>query len=165
MNISVAAKQLELVADLLCIEGIHPLRSQSYRHAAHVVAEMLAKNLDTKTMEEQLSNTPGIGSELAAKITTLLDSGHLPLLDELSKDFPIELTALLKLPGLGPRRVKLLYTRLGIDRTEKLEEAAQAGLLRNLPGFGPGIEKKLLNAIKNRKKWDVRQGDDWPITG
>jgi DNA polymerase (family 10) len=141
------ASQLDKVADLLDIEGANPFRVRAYRRAARLVGELPRNVADMLAEGEDLDELPGIGKDLADKIATIARGGHLPLLDELERVVPSGITALLALPSLGPKRVHLLHETLGIDTIDKLAAAAKAGKLRGVPGFGPGIEAKLLRAI------------------
>ncbi len=151
---------LERIAELLELEGANPFRIRAYRNAArtvtglpHSIASMLAEGAD-------LSELPGIGKDLAAKITEISETGHLKFLEEIEGRTPPGLAKLLGVPGLGPKRVQALYTTLGIDDLDKLATAAQAGKLRRLPGFGARSEAKILGALKKRGAEEHRT--PWP---
>ena len=151
---------LERIAELLELEGANPFRIRAYRNAArtvtglpHSIASMLAEGAD-------LSELPGIGKDLAAKITEISETGHLKFLEEIEGRTPPGLAKLLGVPGLGPKRVQALYTALGIDDLDKLAKAAQAGKLRKLPGFGARSEAKILSAVKKRGAEEHRT--PWP---
>jgi DNA polymerase (family 10) len=141
------ASQLDKIADLLDIKGANPFRVRAYRRAARLVAELPRNVADMLAEGQDLDDLPGIGKDLADKIAAIVRGEHLPLLDDLARDVPAGLTALLALPGLGPKRVHLLHETLGIDSIGTLAAAAKAGKLRGVPGLGPGIEGKLLSAI------------------
>ncbi|MBS0558706.1 MAG: DNA polymerase/3'-5' exonuclease PolX [Proteobacteria bacterium] len=141
------ASQLDRLADLLDIEGANPFRIRAYRRAARVVGELPRSVSDMLAAGEDLDLLPGIGEDLAGKITVLARGERLPLMDELEHEVPAGITALLALPGLGPKRVHLLHDSLGIDSVAKLAAAAKAGRLAEVPGIGPGIEAKLVRAI------------------
>ncbi|MEA2079659.1 MAG: DNA polymerase/3'-5' exonuclease PolX, partial [Pseudomonadota bacterium] len=100
------------------------------------------------TQGEDITRLAGIGKNLAAKIQEILDTGHCRALDKLRKQLPAELTELLKLPGLGPKRVHALYHELDIHTHEQLERAARDGLIQHLPGFGAKTEARILEAIQ-----------------
>jgi DNA polymerase (family 10) len=106
--------------------------------------------------DEDLSELPGIGKDLADKITEIVETGRLGALEKLEKDVPAELSALMRLPGLGPKRVAALHEQLGIDTLADLEKAARAGDVRALDGFGEKTEKKLLDALVERRQVDNR---------
>ncbi len=141
------AGQLDKVADLLDIEGANPFRVRAYRRAARTVGELPRNVADMLAEGEDLDELPGIGKDLVDKIATIARGEHLPLLDELAREVPAGITALLTLPGLGPKRVHQLHETLGIDSIDQLAAAADAGKLHGVPGFGPGIKAKLLRAI------------------
>jgi DNA polymerase (family X) len=141
------ASQLNKVADLLDIEGANQFRVRAYRQAARLVGEQPRSVADMLDEGMDLDELPGIGKDLAGKIAVIARGGHLPLLDELMRETPAGITDLLALPALGPKRVHLLHEALGIDTIDKLSAAVKSGKLRGIHGFGPGIEKKLLQAI------------------
>jgi len=141
------ASQLEKVADLLDIEGANPFRVRAYRRAARLIGELPRNVTELIAEGEDLDALPGIGKDLADKIALIARGERLPLLDELAREVPAGVTALLALPGLGPKRVHLLHKKLGIDSVDKLVAAARAGKLRGVPGIGEATEAKLLRAV------------------
>src|SRR3974377_1687833 len=137
------ATMLRYGAVLMEIKGDTPFRGRAYRRAARTieglpqsVGSMLAKEAD-------LSELPGIGKDLAGKITGIVESGHFDLLDQLKKKLPGDLGAMAGLPGLGPKRIKLLYDKAKVRTLDDLRRAIKIGKLHGLHGFGPVIEKKL----------------------
>lgn len=145
-NAEIAA-QLEKIADLLDIEGGNPFRVRAYRRAARLVDELPRSVAEMLAAGADLDELPGIGPDLAGKIATLAQGGELPMLDELEREVPPGIAALLAIPGLGPRRVHQLHETLGIDTVAALTEAANAGKLRTVPSFGRGLEVKILRAL------------------
>ena len=141
------ASQLDKMADLLDIEGANLFRVRAYRRAARLIGELPRNVTDMLARGEDLDELPGIGRDLADKIAVIARGEHLPMLDELEREVSPGITALLALPGLGPKRVHLLHEKLGIDTVDKLAVAARAGKLLAVKGIGPGIEAKLLRAI------------------
>lgn len=136
------------IADLLEIEGDNPFRIRAYRNGARTLREL---GRDVRTLVDQgenLTRLAGIGKNLAAKIHEILDTGHCSTLDKLRRQLPADLTDLLKLPGLGPKRVHALYHELDIHTREQLERAARDGLIRQLPGFGEKTEARILDALQ-----------------
>jgi len=141
-NVEIAGLFTRL-ADLLEIEDANPFRVRAYRNAARVIAgdsrsmtELLAEGRD-------LTELPGIGKDLAAKVATIVQTGRLPQLEEVERRTPRALSDLMQLPGLGPKRVKLLYRELKIRSHEDLLRAVRSGKLEKLPGFGPKIVEKI----------------------
>ena len=145
-NAEIAA-QLDKIADLLDIEAANRFRVRAYRRAARLVGELPRSVAEMLAAGTDLDELPGIGPDLAGKIATLAQGGDLPMLDELEREVPPGVAALLAIPGLGPRRVHELRDVLGIDTVAALTEAANAGKLRNVPGFGRGMEAKILRAL------------------
>jgi len=142
------ATMFDQAADLLEIKGDNPFRVRAYRRAARTieglpqsVGSMLAKEAD-------LSELPGIGKDLAGKIAGIVESGHFDLLDQLKKKLPGDLGAMAGLPGLGPKRIKLLYDKAKVRTLDDLRRAIKIGKLHGLHGFGPVIEKKLAAALE-----------------
>ncbi|HUK07438.1 MAG TPA: DNA polymerase/3'-5' exonuclease PolX [Stellaceae bacterium] len=144
------AQALDDLADLLELEEANPFRVRAYRNAARVVRGLGTEISVTLKKGGDLAALPGIGEDLADKIRTLAKTGHLPLLDRLRKETPVIAVELLKLPGLGPKRVKVLCHDLDIHTLEQLHRALLDGRVRVLPGFGATTETKLKQAIEAR---------------
>lgn len=135
------------MADLLEIQRENPFRIRAYRHAAHTVSELpesLAAMIDRG---DDLTALPGIGQDLAGKIGEIVERGHLAALDRLARRLPGQLAEMLRLPGLGPKRVALIHDRLAIRTLAQLEAACRAGRIRQLPGLGAKTEARILEAL------------------
>jgi DNA polymerase (family X) len=139
------AKVFDEIADMLEIGGENFFRVRAYRIGARAVRDYPAAIAELP--REQLKNIPGIGTDLAGKIETLLETGDLPLRADLMRTFPVGLLALRNLPRLGPKRIKLLADRLNIRNRDDLKRAVEAGLLRTIHGFGAKMEQHLLEAL------------------
>jgi DNA polymerase (family 10) len=140
----------EEIADLLEIRGENPFRVRAYRNAARSVGE-LGRDLKTFVDEGQdLPKLPGIGADLAAKIREICKTGTCKLLEQLHREMPPAITELLRIPGLGPKRVKLLHDKLKIRTVENLKRAAGAGRIREIAGFGAKTEAGILRALDER---------------
>ncbi|MDP3663684.1 MAG: DNA polymerase/3'-5' exonuclease PolX [Nitrosomonas sp.] len=146
-NADIAAV-FEEIADLLEIQGANPFRIRAYRNAARVVGELSQEISRLLEKGEDLTELPGIGDDLAGKIKEIAGSGHCSLLDRLHTELPPAITELLKIPGLGPKRVKALYHDLDVQTLEQLYRAARDGKIRDLPGFGEKTENNILQAIE-----------------
>lgn len=144
------AQALDDLADLLELDAANPFRVRAYRNAARTVRGLGTEVAAMLEHGDDLADLPGIGEDLAGKIRTLAKTGHLPLLDRLRKATPAVAVELLKLPGLGPKRVKTLCHELDIDTIEQLHRALLDGRVRALPGFGETTATKLLHAIETR---------------
>lgn len=144
-NAEVAAAFSE-IADLLEIEGANPFRVRAYRNAARMLGE-LSRNVRTMVDRPQdLDALPGIGPDLAGKIVEVVTTGSCALLERLRKELPPVLAELLKLPGLGPKRVRTLHQELGIETLEQLRHAAEQGRVQTVHGFGAKSERQILEA-------------------
>ena len=138
------------IADLLEIKGANAFKIRAYRTAADTIgawADPVAR-MD----EAQVRQLPGIGKDLAAKIRELGDTGVCLYHQELLQEFPPTILDLLRLHGVGPKTVTLLYTALNIRTVEELAEAAASGRLRDLKGMGVRKEALILKAIEERQK-------------
>lgn len=138
----------EEIADLLEIQGANPFRIRAYRNAARVIGELPQEVPRLLEKGDDLMRLPGIGDDLAAKIKEIVTTGHCSLLDRLHTELPSAITDLLKIPGLGPKRVKTLYHDLDVQTLEQLHRAARDGRIRTLPGFGEKTENNILQAIE-----------------
>jgi DNA polymerase (family 10) len=134
----------EEIADLLDIQGANPFRIRAYRNAAQTIG---ALGTDLKMLVArgtELTDLPGIGDDLAGKIREILDTGKCRMLEKLHKQVPPAVTELLRIPGLGPKRVRTLWQELDLNTVEQLLRAAKDGRIRGLHGFGPKTEEKIL---------------------
>ncbi len=147
-NAEIAAV-FEQIADLLEFQGANPFRVRAYRNAARTIQDLPTP---VATMVEgdgaRLTELQGIGSDLAEKITTLVRTGSLPMLEELLSQIPESVLDILRVPGLGPKRAAALYHQLGIKTLEELREACQAHRVRELKGFGEKTESAILEGLE-----------------
>ncbi|MBK7897577.1 MAG: hypothetical protein IPJ90_22390 [Anaerolineaceae bacterium] len=155
MNNREVAKIFADVADMLSIRGDIIHRVLSYRKASEAIQE-LGRDINQVYAAGELTDIPGIGKTLAEKIEEMLTTGKLAFYDKLAEEIPPTLVEMLKVDGLGPKRVKQVYETLGIATLAALNTAAQAGNLRDLPGLGAKSEAKLVKAIEAL----ARHGDD-----
>ena len=142
------ATVFEEIADLLEIEGANPFRIRAYRNAAHTVEGLGTEAYVLLDQGEDLTILPGIGRDLAEKIKEIISTDRCGLLERLRTEFPPAVTELLKIPGLGPKRVKHLYHDLNVQTIEQLYQAARSGRICALPGFGEKTELNILQAIE-----------------
>jgi DNA polymerase (family X) len=139
------------IADLLDLSGANPFRIRAYRNAARTIASLSRSAVDMVKQNEDLTSLPGIGKDLAGKIEEIVKTGSLTVLKELESQVPPELTSLMTLSDLGPKRVLKLHQELGIKSKEQLGELARKGKIRKLPGFGEKTERKILEALNRQK--------------
>ncbi len=140
------------VADLLEIDGANPFRVRAYRNAARTIASLPQTVADMVREEKDLTELPGIGKDLAQKIEEIVKTGTLSNLKELEAHIPPQLSRLMKMPGLGPKRVHLLHEKLGITTLEELKMVAEKGKISQLRGFGKKIEQMILEEMGQVKK-------------
>ena len=168
-NAEVAA-MFDQAAELLEIQGENPFRVRAYRRAARVI-ETLPQNVRSMLATgADLSELPGIGKDLAGKIAGIIDTGHFELLESLKKKLPGQLGEIAEMPGLGPKRVKLLYDKLKVRTLDDLRRVLKTGRLHELRGFGPTIEKKISVALEKppaekRYKLSVAEAEAEALVG
>ncbi|MDT8451531.1 MAG: DNA polymerase/3'-5' exonuclease PolX [Gammaproteobacteria bacterium] len=133
----------EKLADLLEIEDANAFRIRAYRNAARAVRSHPRSMAELIEQKEDLSQLPGIGKDLAGKIKTIVETGKLPLLEEVQSRTPAALSDLMKIDGLGPKRVKALYRKLKIESLDDLRRAVKSGKIRELEGFGKKTEQMI----------------------
>ncbi|MDX9975125.1 MAG: DNA polymerase/3'-5' exonuclease PolX [FCB group bacterium] len=137
---------LEEIGFLLELAGENPFKTRSYENAARTLG-MIEEDIETLVREERLREVPGIGQAIEQKITELVTKGRLKYLDELREKFPPSLFQLFSIPGLGAKRVRILFDELGIRSLGELEYAIQENRLLTLKGFGPKMQAKVLEGI------------------
>jgi DNA polymerase (family 10) len=139
------AVALEEIAVLLELRGENPFKSNAYHNAARAI-EQLSEDLGRLVEEDRLSEIPGIGSTMRTTITSLVRDGRTPLLDELRASTPPGLVRMLRLPGLGPKKIKAL-AESGVSDLEMLKAACEAGTIAKLKGFGAKTQTKILAGL------------------
>lgn len=139
---------LKEVADLLEIEGANPFRVRAYRNAAGTIGRLPYDIADRVEEGEDLTSLEGIGEDMADKIEEIVETGDLEQLQELRKRTPAELANLMKIEGLGAKRVQQLYEALGITTREDLAQAARQGKVREIEGFGETMESDILDQLE-----------------
>jgi DNA polymerase (family 10) len=144
-NSEIAAAFDEL-GDLYELDGATIHRIVAYRNGARAVREA-SKQVAQLAVDGQATTLPGIGATLQEKIVALATTGEIPALVKLRSKFPPGLVEMTRLPGLGPKRARRLYEELGLDSLEALKDAAAAGRISELKGFGPKAEQALLEAV------------------
>lgn len=150
---------------MLAIRGDQIHRVLAYRRAAESI-EALGRDINDVYAEGSLTDIPGIGETLAAKISEMLTTGKLEFYEKLAKVIPPSLVELLRVEGLGPKRVRQIHDELGISTLAELTQVAREGKLSKLPGMGVKSEAKLLAAIEALSQHGderIPLGDAWPI--
>ena len=142
------ARLLGDVADLLEISAANPFKVRAYRNAARTIADHPDPIAELVSNEEfDLTDLPGIGGGIAKEIKALIDTGTLPQRQELVATIPPGLLDLLRIPGLGPKRVKLFHDELKVNSVADLKRALEAGKIAKLGGFGPKLLEKIREGV------------------
>jgi DNA polymerase (family 10) len=153
-NASIARVFAE-IADLLEIKNENPFRVRAYRTAAETIGTLGERVADLAP--DQRLRLQGIGKDLAAKIGELVDTGALEYHKALLHEFPPGILDMLRLQGVGPKTVALLYKSLDVKTLDDLEAAARAGRLRDVKGMGAKKESLILRSIEERRQQGGRQ--------
>ena len=150
MQNSEVARCFEELADLLEIQGSNPFRLRAYRNAARNISNLTESVADIAAdPQRSLTELPGIGKDLAAKVTVIVQTNRLPQLEELREDIPAGVVEMLKIQGLGPKKVAVLFKELSLTSLDALKEAAKHGELAKLKGFGNKTEQTILEGIEH----------------
>ena len=149
------ARILREVADLLELKGENPFRCRAYANGARAIEGLAA---DPQDLYEAgtLGEVRGIGPGLVNGIAEIVLTGSLALHTELCAEFPAGVQDLLRIPGLGPKRLRTLIQLLAIDSTAAMEKACRAGQVAALPGFGLKSQEKLLQGLANLQRFGER---------
>jgi DNA polymerase (family X) len=150
-NISIA-RFLDETAALLEIDAADPFRIRSYRRAAEAVEQQTTQLATIADDPKQLLAIPGIGKGMAANIQALLSTGTIPLREELLQKYKPTMLELLRLPGMGPKTVALVWSACQVCDIDGLEAAAKAGHLTKLPRMGEKFVTKLLKGIEDHRR-------------
>jgi DNA polymerase (family X) len=150
-NISIA-RLLDETAALLEIDSADPFRIRSYRRAAEAVEQQTTQLATLVAEPKKLLAIPGIGKGMAANIVALLTTGEIPLREELLQRYKPTMLELLRLPGMGPKTVALVWSSCQVCDIDGLEAAAKAGDLTKLPRMGEKFVTKLLKGIEDYRK-------------
>jgi DNA polymerase (family 10) len=164
MNNRELAETFTLIADLLEIKGEIIYKTLAYRKAAESLTS-LGRDAREYWKEGKLEDIPGVGVAIAEKIDELLSTGKLGFLQKLEAEIPPGLAGWLQVPGLGPKKVALIWKELGITKLSDLEKAARGGKLRGLPGMGEKSETQIIAGIDSlgRRSGRIPLGRAWPL--
>lgn len=146
MDKAEVAAILDEIGTLLELQGENSFRCNAYHNGARAI-EQLTTNLTDVVNAGKLSEVPGIGSTLQEKITTLVQTGALPFYDDLKKKIPAGVVEMLRIPGVGPKKVKAMWETLHVDTLEKLKTACETDQVAKLKGFGAKTQQKILEGL------------------
>lgn len=159
------ADLFERVADMLAIRGDNVHRINAYRRAAESIRG-LSRDINAIADEDGLTEISGVGDTLAEKIEEMLETGSLQFYEKLAQEVPPALVDLLRVEGLGPKRIKTLHQQLGVTTLEELQDVASSGKLSTLSGFGERTAQniiKSLDALQRHGDERTMLGVAWPI--
>jgi len=144
------------IADILEILDENPFKVRAYRRASQSL-NGLSEDVALLAAENRLTDVPGIGKELAAKITEIINTGKLRYYGEIRKKVPSAILDMMAIPGIGPKTARLLYYRLGIKNVRQLEKEAKLHRLSgNVEGLKEKTEKNIIRGIELVKKRQAR---------
>lgn len=147
MNREFLAQSLEEIALLLELRGDNPFKNRAYRRGAEIVRGYEG-DVQQRAKDDGLKGIKGIGEALRGKLQILATTGTLPFLIELRQSFPPGLFELFQIQGLGPKRIRVLHTKLGIKSIESLKVACTEGRVAKLSGFGEKTQIAILESIQ-----------------
>jgi DNA polymerase (family 10) len=164
MNNRQLADTFTLIANLSEIKGEIIYKTLAYRKAAENLTS-LGREASEYWKEGKLEEIPGVGKAISEKIDELLKTGKLQFLEKLKKEVPPGLADWLQVPGLGPKKIALIWKTLNITTLAQLEKAARAGKLRDMPGMGAKSETQIITGIESlsRRSGRIPLGRAWPL--
>ena len=137
------AAMFDHVADLLEIRAANRFRVRAYRNAANTVRDQSRSVADMVEDGDDLSELPDIGEDLAGKIAEIVQTGSLPLLEEISGEVPDAIVDATGIPGIGPKRAKALFEELDLTSLDDLQQAAEEGRIADVEGFGDKTQSRI----------------------
>jgi DNA polymerase (family X) len=140
------AEAFEELASLYELDGAVVYRVGAYRNAAKAIREA-GVSVEEMAKQGRVVELSGVGKTIAEKIDALLETGSIPAAEKLKARIPSGLIAITRIPGLGPKRARLLYDTLGVESLDDLRKAAEAGTLKDVPGFGAKAEENVKAAL------------------
>ncbi len=152
MDKETVVEALEEIAVLLELKGENPFKSRAYVNAARTL-DRWEGDLSSMVAEGRLGELKGFGKALQEKVAELVSSGSLAYMETLRASVPEGLIEMLDLPGLGPKKIKVLREKLEVTTIEALERACQEGRVASLSGFGMKTQQKILEGIEFRRRY------------
>lgn len=150
------AVQFELLADLLEIQGANPFRIRAYRNASRTISTTAESLSDLVANGTDLTQFSGIGKDLAKQIDEIITKGEHSALNELRKQIPGGVLDMLRIPGVGPKKVSVFFNELGLKSLADLKAACEAGRISLLKGFGKKTEESILANIDQAAEFSLR---------
>ena len=146
------SRTLTTLADLLEIQGASPFRIRAYRNAVNTINSLSRSLVSMLEAGEDLTELSGVGKSVATHIGELISTGRITRLEEVSAEIPITLVELVRLDGVGPKKVRKLFEELSVRTVDDLEAQLDAGTVENLDGFGLKSVEKIRRSIEDHRK-------------
>jgi DNA polymerase (family 10) len=150
------ADVLAEIGTLMELKGENPFKIRAYSGGARAIEALEKDEFEKLVVEGRIQSVKGIGEALAAKIAELHATGRLEFLDKLKATIEPGLVEMLKIPGLGPKKIAALGRELGVTSVAALEKACRDGTVAALDGFGEKTQEKILAGIRNREAYSLR---------
>ena len=155
MQAKEASEILDEIATFLELNNENPFKVRAIANAARLLKGM-SSSLEELLESGELAKTKGIGKGILERLEEMAKHGHSPYLKKLSREFPSGLQDMLRVPRLGPKKVRILYDKLKIKNLNSLEKACKTGKLNSLKGFGEKTAENILHGIEFLKKYSDR---------
>ncbi len=155
MDKTKVAEILDEIGTLLELKGENPFKCRALHNASRALAGV-TDDLERLVETGEIRKIKGIGESIAANIAELVKTGKSTVYEDLKSSFPPGLFDILKLQGVGPKKVKFLYEKLNISSLDELEKACKEGKLENLEGFGKKTEENILASIEASRKYSSK---------
>ncbi len=149
------ARALRDVAAMLEITGDNPFRIRAFENGSAAI-EDLSDDLQKLVESGELLEVRGIGKSIFADVKSMLETGTFDEYEKLRKKVPAGVLEMLRVTGMGPKKVKAVYDKLGVKSVDELEQAGRDGKLAVLPGFGEKTQLNILNAVARYRKYSQR---------
>ncbi len=156
MTKSDIAAVLTEIGTLLELKGENPFKTRAYQTGARTIEGLSEDELKARVAAGTLQEVKGIGEALGQKITELHTTGKLEFFEKLKASVPAGLVEILSIPGMGPKKVRALQEKLGVDTIAKLRAACEANQVAALDGFGEKTQEKIMAGIRNREAYGKR---------
>lgn len=147
--------RLEEMSRLLEVVGANPFKIRAFFNAARAL-ESLPEDLETMMESKEILEIPGIGKGIYGHVDEMLKTGTFEEFEELKKTVPPGVLDMMRIPGLGPKKVKAIFEKLNIKSLEELEDAIAKDAIAGLPGFGKKSQENIIKGIERRRRYDKR---------
>ena len=151
------AADLDEIADLLELQDANPFRVRAYRNAARTVRDADAPIRARVEANEDLRELPGIGKDIAAQIVRKVEGHEMEALVELRGKVPRGLLDVVRVPGVGPKKARALWSELGVASLDALDAAAREGRIADLKGFGAKTQERIVQGVASVRRFAERR--------